>query len=319
MLVIGLDVGATKVAAGLGRADGTILERRVIATRRLDPDRLLDDLGELVADLHRSGPDAPVNIGIGICGLVEPETGRVARSIALGWSEPFALRDALTRRTGCRVLVDNDVNAGALGEQRWGAGVGVDDFVYLSVGTGIGAGIVLGGRLQGGASGAAGEVGHMVIDLRGRPCRCGNRGCLEALASGQAVGEIVTAELASGVAASSSLATIAASGRAITARDVFSAAAAGEPYACDVVRRTGEYLAVAVVNLVNLLDPRRVVVGGGLTHTGHLLVDAIREALGRWTACGGDAAKIVLPAALGEDTGLRGAMAVALQGTPGAA
>jgi glucokinase len=127
------------------------------------------------------------------------------------------------------------------------------------------------------------------------------------------VAEIVTAEIAAG-AASPPLASLVADGRAITARDVFAAAAGGDTYACGAVRRTGEHLAVAVVNLVNLLDPQRVIIGGGLTHTGHLLVDAVREGLARWTALH-DAARMVVPAALGADTGPVGAMAVALRGS----
>jgi glucokinase len=313
-LLLGIDIGATKIAAGLGRADGTILHRRVIATTRLDPDRLLDDVSALVAELRRTRPGEPVTIGVGICGLVQPGTGNVARSIALGWPRPVPLGDVLAARTGCRVVVDNDVNAGAVGEQTSGAGAGVDDFVYVSVGTGVGAGIVIGGRLHRGASGAAGEVGHMVIDLRGPTCPCGNRGCLEVLASGKAVGQTATADVAAG-AQSPALSMIAAGGEPITARDVFAAAADGDAYALDVVRHTGEFLAIAVANLVNLFDPGRVVLGGGLTHTGHLLLDAVRLGLERWTACVGDATKIVVPAKLGADTGLAGAMAVALRGT----
>jgi glucokinase len=162
VLIIGLDVGATKIAAALGDRAGTILERRVIPTARVDSDRLLDDLGDVVAELRPNRPETPVTIGVGICGLVNSQTGEVSRSIALGWPGPVALRDRLAARTGCRVFVDNDVNAGALGEQRWGAGAGFEHFVYVSVGTGIGAGIVIGGRLHPGASGAAGEIGHTV-------------------------------------------------------------------------------------------------------------------------------------------------------------
>jgi glucokinase len=250
---------------------------------------------------------------VGTCGRVDPGSGEVTSSIALGWRHPVPLRALLAARTGGTVFVDNDVNAGAVGERLWGAGHDLADFVYLSVGTGVGAGIVIGGRLYRGATGAAGEVGHLVIDLDGPACPCGNRGCLEVLAGGKAVGAAATADVAAG-AASTALAAVAARGEAITARDVFAAASDGDPYAQRLVHRTGEYLAVAVANLVNLFDPQRVILGGGLTRTGDLLLAAIRDGLGRWAACLADGRKALVPAALGEDTGVAGAIGVALQG-----
>lgn len=312
-LLLGIDIGATKIAAGLGTADGEIQDRRIAPTVREDPARLVEDIAGLVAALRASRDEVPRAIGVGCCGRVSPGPGRVESSLALGWPRAVALARLVAERTGVPVFVDNDVNAGALGELAWGAGRGCAHLVYVSVGTGIGAGIVAGGRLHGGATGSAGEVGHMVIDLHGPPCPCGNRGCLEALASGKAIGLAVTAELRAGPVASE-LAALAARAGAVTARDVFAAAAAGDAYARRVVARTGDYLAVAVANLVNLFDPERVIIGGGLTHTKDLLLDAVRAALSRWTAGPADGTWTVAPAGLGADAGMAGAMAVALRG-----
>jgi glucokinase len=308
-VLVGVDIGATKIAAGVGASDGRILERLVVPTPREDPERLVDAVAGLVSRLRRGRPGLAA-VGVGTCGRVDPVSRVVSSSIALGWPRPVPLGAMLAAHTGGPVLVDNDVNAGALGEQAWGAGRGVDDFIYLGVGTGVGAGIVIGGRLHRGATGAAGEVGHMVIDLDGPPCPCGNRGCLEVLAGGKALGLAASADIAPG----SALAEVAHTRGAVTARDVLEAASRGDAHAGRLVRRTGEYLAVAIVNLVNVFDPQRVILGGGLTQTGDLLVVAVRAALGRWTACFADGRKALVPAALGGDAALAGAVAVARQG-----
>ena len=311
-VVIGVDIGATKIAAGVAGPDGRILRRLLLPTPRENPELLVDAIVALVAELRRDGPGV-VAVGVGTCGRVDLVHRTVISSIALGWSHPVALAAMLTARTGGPVFVDNDVNAGALGEQAWGAGRGIADFIYLGVGTGVGAGIGIGGRLHRGASGAAGEVGHMVIDLDGPACPCGSRGCLEVLAGGKALGAAACADVRAGTA-SQALAELARVQGAISARDVFVAAERGDPYAARLVRRTGEYLAVAIVNLVNVFDPQRIILGGGLTQTGNLLVASIREALDRRPACfaGGDT--LLAPAALGEDAALAGAVAVARQG-----
>jgi glucokinase len=309
-LLLGIDIGATKIAAGIAAGDGRIRDRLVVPTPRHDPDRLVEEVAALVERLRR-GAAGPAAIGVGACGRVKTASGEVNTSLALGWRHPVALRARLAARTGCPVFLDNDVNAGALGEHRWGAARDLADVVYVSVGTGIGAGILIGGRLYRGAGGAAGEVGHMVVDADGPPCPCGNRGCLEVLASGQAVGATASAAIAGG-AASPALEALARDGTAITARDVFAAASGGDAYARGLVQRTGEWLAVAVVNLVNLFDPQRVVLGGGLTHTGDLLVAAVRDALGRRAGWLATDPKVLVPAALGPDTGVAGAAAVAL-------
>jgi glucokinase len=308
-LIVGVDIGATKIAAGLGTPHGRIQARLVISTPREDPDRLVTAVADLVAELARGQPRVTA-VGLGTCGRVDPVDQSVMSSIALGWSRPVALRALLEARTGLPVFIDNDVNAGALGEHAWGAGHGVDDLIYLGVGTGIGAGIVLGGRLYRGATGAAGEIGHMVIDLDGPPCPCGNRGCLEVLAGGKALGAFASTD----VPGDSALAAIALGQGAVSARDVFEAARAGDAHAQRLVRRTAEYLAVAIVNVVNVFDPQRVILGGGLAQTGDLLVTAVREALGHWTGCFVDGRKALVSTALGQDAALVGAVAVARHG-----
>jgi glucokinase len=314
--LIGLDVGATKIAAGLGRPDGTVLARSTTETIRRDPEGLAEQVAGLVEALRRGAPvGAPLTVGVGICGHVDVRSGEVRSPIALGWPDPFALGARLKALTGLNATVDNDVNAAALGEMLWGSARDLSDFIYISIGTGIGAGIVANGKLIRGAHNAAGEVGHMVVDSRGAVCSCGNRGCLEALAGGRGFAAWVRTVLddtADGI--TSSLNAQLRRGELITARDVFEAAEAGDNFSRRAVSQAAEYLAIAVVNLVNLLDPERIIFGGGLTRTPSLLYAGVAEALASWRALLVDARNTLCLSPLGQDAGIVGAMAAALQG-----
>jgi glucokinase len=315
--LIGIDVGATKIAAGMGLLNGKILLQKVTPTIREKPEVLADQVAKTIQDLNESADSQGLRkpkIGIGICGGVDYPSGVVRSPIALGWAQPVPLREMLIARTGLGVNIDNDVNAGAIGEMLWGSARGAMNFVYISVGTGIGAGIVIAGNLYRGTHQTAGEIGHVTVDINGRPCACGNRGCLEAMAGGKALAEIVREELSTSPPRSSlPLEKKMHSGQTITARDLFQAAEEGDPYSRKVISRVGNYLAAAVAGLTNLLDLEKIILGGGLTQTGDLLFAAVQEALLKWKGCLVNTDGVLYPAKLGSNTGVAGAMGIAVQ------
>ena len=308
---VGVDAGATKTAIAVGSADGRLAGQRVSRTMLGDPVGLADQVATAIEELHRelgTNPASPV--GIGICGGVDGD-GLVHGPIALGWQGSIDFAGLVAERSGARISIDNDVNAGAVGEHRFGAGRGVDDFVYLALGTGIGAGLFLRGGLYRGSRSLAGEVGHLSVDVDGVRCACGNRGCIEASCSGKGVAELLTARLRRDATATTLREVLAARG-AITTRDLFDHAAAGDDFALAEVERIALHLATAIVGIVNLLDVARVVVGGGMVQNG-VLLPAIQHALHTTRPYLGHRPDLVVPAGLGEDAGVIGALALAVE------
>ncbi|MEE9202256.1 MAG: ROK family protein [Dehalococcoidia bacterium] len=277
------DIGGTKVRAAVVAADGTVLGRPVglLTQAHKGPEAVI---GRAVQGLHRAlaraGRSAGEVAGIGIAcaGLVEPEKGVVVSSPNLpGWDR-VPLRERIEAALGVRTFLDNDANAAALGEHRFGAGRGYSHLMFITVSTGIGAGLVLGGRLYTGAWGTAGEVGHMTLEPGGPPCGCGGRGCLEALASGTAIAQEAVRRLKAGEP-SQLLELSRGRPERVTAELVGQAAMAGDGLAREVVERAATYLGIGLANAVNLLNPEVVVVGGGVSRMGELLLAPVRAAM----------------------------------------
>jgi glucokinase len=230
--------------------------------------------------LTRSGRSAGEVAGIGIAcaGLVEREKGVVVSSPNLpGWDR-VPLRERIEQALGVRTFLDNDANAAALGEHRFGAGQGSNHLVFITVSTGIGAGLVLGGRLYTGAWGTAGEVGHMLLEVGGPPCACGRQGCLEALASGTAMSREAIRRLKAGEP-SQLLEMSGGRPERVTAELIGRAVKAGDGLAREVVERAATYLGIGLANVVNLLNPEMIVVGGGVSRMGELLLAPARAAM----------------------------------------
>jgi glucokinase len=311
---VGVDIGATKTAVAIGSADGTLLRQRVAPTVLGEPERLADAVADAMRELAaEDGPgEAPgTPIGIGICGGVD-RAGLVFGPIALGWRGRIDFAGLIAERTGAPTYVENDVNAGALAEHRWGAGRGADDFMYLSIGTGIGAGLVLRGSLYRGANHLAGELGHMSVDVNGALCACGNRGCVEASCGGKPGGQhLVDRLVGADSAIPTTLRAVLERRGFLTTRDVFEQARDGDAFAEREVERMALHLTAAIVNVVNLLDVERVVVGGGQIENGQLL-PAIERRLRSWRPYLERTSELVVPAALGPDAGVVGAIAVAM-------
>jgi glucokinase len=256
---IGLDIGATKTLGVLVDEQGRVLEQLREATEP-GPDGVVRTAELVVARLVAASDGAPAaSVGLGIPGLVDVERGAVKHAVNLGFDGAWVpLRDQLQQRLGLPVAVENDVNVATLGAV---ALSGIRDLVYLSIGTGLAAGLVLDGTLRRGATGAAGEVGHVPIDPNGALCQCGQRGCLETVASGRA------------------LAAAWPSGDRPPAQSLFDAAAAGDARAVEVRDRFAAGVADAVRTLCLSVDPATIVLGGGVAQLGAPLVDAVADAL----------------------------------------
>jgi len=311
-IFVGVDVGATKTAVAIGTAGGHLRGRRVVATVLRDPERLADLVASTINDLRRDAGTAPITcVGIGICGGVDRD-GLVHGPIALGWSGRVDFARLVAERVGVTAVIDNDVNAGAVAEHRWGAGRGCDDFMYLALGTGIGAGLVLRGELYRGARHLAGEIGHLSVDVDGVTCACGNRGCIEASCGGKAAAERLTARLLADEGLATSLRSVLAERGNVTTRDLFDHAKGGDAFARDEVARMGRHLAAAIVGVVNLLDVARVVVGGGQAQNG-VLLPAIENALHAIRPYLDRGPDLVVPAGLGDDAGVAGAVGLAIE------
>jgi glucokinase-like ROK family protein len=251
-------------------------------------DRLLDELG---ADRGRV-----IGVGMGIPGPVH-RSGMVGSSAILpGWAGTSP-RERMTELLELPVRVANDANLGALAESTWGAGRGSDSVVYLKLATGIGAGIVIRGRLFEGASGTAGEIGHTTIDETGDICRCGNRGCLETYAGAAAIASLMSRSF----------------GEKLDPEDVLNRAADGDPGCRRALADAGRHIGVAVANLCNLVNPERIVVGGSMGRAGALLLDPLRESVSLRAIPSADEDVRIVPGELGERAELLGAVALVLQ------
>jgi glucokinase len=299
--IVAVDVGGTWVRAALAEADGRLGRRHRVATDALaGPAAVVAQVAaavRAVAPVEDGGWGPASLVAVAVPGPVDPYTGVVEGTPNLaGWSK-VPLRRLLEVELGCRCLVDHDATLAALAEQRRGAGRGFSNFAYITVSTGIGAGLVLDGRLYRGGSGRAGEFGHMVVRPDGPLCGCGNRGCLEAVASGTA---------------------IAKEGGRGTAEEVAHAAQEGEPKAMAVLAEAARSLGLAVGALINLLDLECIALGGGVLGSGIGFWEQMMAAVAEGSFASIRADCRILRAELGEDQGLLGAVELALDELRGA-
>lgn len=300
-LVAGVDFGHRhlRVAlADLGHAIGGEDARLLTSDHGADEDIPLAEklLDELLAAAGASRA-ALLGVGLGLPAPVDPATGRIrAPAILPGWSGVPAA-EALSARLGVPVLVDNDANLGALGELTWGAGVGARNLVYVKAATGVGAGLVLEGELYRGTGGAAGEIGHIVVDERGPLCQCGDRGCLETIAGADAILALLRT----------------AYGAEVGLPEVIARALAGDPGCHRVLADAGRAIGVAVAGLCNLLAPERVVLGGTLASAGGVVLGPLRDVVRRHAMPGIAEQVSIVGGRLGERAELLGAVASVLR------
>jgi glucokinase len=309
--VIGVDLGGTKLLAGTVDSKLEVHHRAYRLARTDDAGALIDQLVEAVQEAVEAAPGPVLAVGLGIPCLVDPQTGVALDSNHLPL-HGVAVRDVLAERLGLPVAVDNDGNASMLAEWRWGEAQGASNAIMLTLGTGIGGGLIVDGRLVHGARGAAAELGHIIVDADGPPCpgSCPNHGCLEALVSGHAIG-------AEGLrhareTPDSALGRALASGRQITGALVTELAHDGDPAACDVMALMGSRLGLGVVTLVNIFNPEVVVVGGGAIAAGELLLAPARKVVARRALPINREDVRLAPARFGAESGMLGAACMAL-------
>jgi len=303
--VLAVDLGGTKTAVGLIGADGKVVDKESAATPLGDPLKAVALIADLARRVQERNGRASF-LGLALPGVVDRAGGILLRSASSGWDRvPFVslIEDAL----GLHAEADNDVNACAWAEAHFGAGKGLDSFFWMTVSTGIGGAVVSGGRIVGGASAMAGEIGHLVVNPGGELCGCGNRGCLEAEAAGPAWRRRALRRL------DVEGGCLAALPRAeVTARAIAEGARAGDPLCVDVLRESSVVLARGVAAVYTLLDPEAVFLGGGVAGALDLILPVILRHVPSLVLAAGARRTVVGPSELGYDAALIGAGALAM-------
>lgn len=310
-MVIGFDLGGTTMAAAL--VDG-----RLQITRSLEVDTplrtqstLLSGIVEMVSELAADAPHPVTAVGFGIPSMIDQRRGRAVMSVNIPLAD-LDFVDYMQDRLALPVFIDNDANVAALAETRAGAAKGAREVIMITLGTGIGGGIITGGEVYRGATGSAAELGHMVIDVNGPPCQgnCGNHGCFEAMASGTALKRY--AELAAGENPGSALAAAIAGGEVPDGALVAELARGGDAAAASVMEKISFYIGIGMTSLVNIFNPEVFVIGGGIARAGDLILDPAKKVLEeRGLRPNRDLVRVVT-AQFGPDAGLIGAACLAL-------
>jgi len=313
--VLTADIGGSKILTAIFTGNGEIQSKYISQTGADEGvEAVIERIGRAI-DRHLEDsnlePSNLYGISIACAGGVDPERGVVVTPSPNlpGWHD-VPLRDVIEARFGVTTTVLNDASAAALGEHRYGVGKGVNNLVFISLGTGIGGGIIVDGHLYQGASGAAGELGHMTIDANGPTCGCGNIGCLEMYVSGRAIAGDAINRVAGGEK-SSLTEMVDGQIEDITAELVAVAAKGGDSLALEVLARASRYLGVGLVNIVNIFNPEMIIIGGGIADIGGLLLEPAREMVKKRAFGISARALNIVTAGLGNEAGIYGAASYA--------
>ncbi|MCP9208450.1 ROK family glucokinase [Streptomyces cucumeris] len=311
-LTIGVDIGGTKIAAGVVDEEGSILETSTVSTPPT-PEGVVDAIADAVRKVS-SGHDVEA-VGIGAAGYVDDKRATVLFAPNINWRHE-ALKDKVEQRVGLPVVVENDANAAAWGEYRFGAGAGHDDVVCITLGTGLGGGIIIGGKLHRGRFGVAAEFGHIRVVPDGLLCGCGSQGCWEQYASGRALVRYAKQRAAATPENAKALLGFGdGTAEGIQGKHISDAARQGDPVAIDSFRELARWAGAGLADLASLFDPSAFIVGGGVSDEGDLVLEPIRKSFRRWLV--GNQWRPhaqVLAAQLGGKAGLVGAADLARQG-----
>lgn len=315
--VLGIDIGGTNIVVGSVALDGTVLRAVRSEPTHAEAgagsviDRLTALAVQVMEETRREDPAAEyIGVGVGAPGPLDTKSGVVLLTPNLGWVN-LPLRAIVAERLGLPAALDNDANCAVLGEWWIGAARGARNAIGITIGTGIGGGLILDGRLYHGASDCAGEIGHTTIDTEGRLCKCGNYGCLEAYASGPAIARRAVEELETGYE-SRLPAMVGGNLSLITAQTVYDAAQEGDELALEVVIDTAKFLGAGIANLLNVFNPEVVVVVGGVTRAGDRLFVPLRREVARRAFKPAVAACRILPGELIGTAGVYGAARIFL-------
>ncbi len=309
---IGIDVGGTKIAAGVMNQAGNMLARfRTQAHSEQEPEVVIDAVVMAYQAVLREAGVSVTEIeaiGLGFGGNTNGPAGVVLTSSNLPAWDHYPLRDVVADRTKQRVYLDNDANLGALAEHRYGAGRGTQHMVYVTISTGYGIGIITDGRRYVGHHGMAGELGHTVVQIGGGRCSCGKDGCIMAYASGVGISRMVNEAIEAG---RETILQRPKDGRRMSGEAVTTAAEKGDQLALDILRDAGYYGGVGISMIIQMLNPERVVIGGGLTQIGPLIMDHVDRGMREHTQPEMLTDDILVLSELGGDLGIIGAAAMA--------
>lgn len=304
---IGVDVGGTGTKAGLVTDSGEVLLRVERPTDKTAGTKCVIEVVEELLE-RTTENDAPAAVGVGAAGFIDATSGSVTFAPNLSYDDPH-IADAVGARTNLPVIVDNDANAAVWGERAFGAARGLDHVVLLTLGTGIGSGFIIGGRLLRGSTGAGAEFGHIIVDPSGPECPCGLRGCIEQFASGGAIARAARRRAEGNP--NTTLVAFAGSVDAITAKHVAQAAREYDEVALGVMREAGHWLGIGLSNIANLFDPQTIVLGGGVVKAGETFLGVARDTFVAMTAAQRRRPMRLDVTALGSDAGIIGAAALA--------
>jgi glucokinase len=295
---IGVDIGGTKVAVGAVDDTGKVIAETSIPTdTRITPNTMTERIIQTIHEII-SGKRLDIRhcqgIGIGAPGPLDPRGGKIVCPPNLPNWRDFPIVRQFEQEFDLPIRLENDASAAAVAEKWAGAAQDSNNFIYITISTGIGAGLYLDGKLYTGASGNAGDIGHMVIDPSQGTCTCGQKGCFEYVASGSAIARIGSAKL----------------GRAVSTREVFDLYAQGDERAVHLLEQVFEYIGMGCVSLINAYDPEKIVIGGGVSQTGKPLFEAVQEYVGKYALNPSGRLTSIVPTGLSTSTGLIGAAAL---------
>lgn len=304
--MIGIDIGGSTIKIGVLNEEGLILEKWEIKTRKEnDGDNIVDDIWSSISSKLSANTikSYVLGIGVGAPGFVDKELGLVYEAVNIGWKN-FQLGKHLRMLSNLPVFIENDANLAALGENWIGSGNQVQNLIAVTLGTGVGSGIIVNGSVLSGYNGTAGEIGHIIQDPKGFQCNCGRVGCLDTIASARGIVNQAIDSIPN--APSSNLSNYLIEKKTITAKDIFELASSGDELCQNVIARTTNYLGYALASAATIINPSKILIGGGVSKAGNQLLFPVREAFQRYSLKRISEACEIEIAKLGNDAGIIG-------------
>lgn len=306
-ILLGVDIGGTTIKMGITNVDGQMIDKWEIPTQINDKaDQIPNDIWNSIKEklsVHQITEDQLIGIGAGAPGFVIADTGVIAEAVNLGWRN-FPLGERLNQLSGLPVYVENDANIAALGENWLGAGDLSDDLIMITLGTGVGGGIITNGKIISGTNGTAGEIGHMTMVHDGHLCNCGRTGCLETIASATGISRL--AEEKVNRYQDSSLYSTYQKKNKLSAKDVFKAYEKNDPCAKEVVSYVLDVLGLAISNMTTVLNPEKILIGGGVSKAGDVLLNPLKASYQKYALPRIHQGSTIEIARLGNDAGIIG-------------
>ncbi|KJY49161.1 Glucokinase [Bombilactobacillus mellis] len=313
--LLGIDLGGTTTKFAIMRPQGEIQQRWSIQTDVLnDGNNIIPNIIDSInhhLQLYQMSAKQFQGIGIGTPGSVDYQTGMVDSAFNLNWDRPMALKEQIELHTNIPVQVENDANVAALGERWLGAGKNADNVAFVTLGTGVGGGIIINGQIVHGQGGSAGEIGHMTINPQGYRCTCGKRGCLETVASATGIVHVAR-DYAQEYAGDSELKASLDNGDDLTAKDVFDLAKQNDPLALKVTHVVCDQLGLALSIVAVTINPQYIIIGGGVSNAGDFLLQRVRESYNRYVFSSVKKTTTLTLATLGNEAGVIGAASLIL-------